>query len=186
MLLFHHIRGLTEGVVAFADRLREAGHEVSTPDLFEGAQFASIEEGAAYVEGVGFGTIAERGAAAASAVEGPLVVGGFSLGVLPAQKTAQTRSDVVGAILYHGAVPAEVFGDEWPKDVALQIHLGESDPFAEEDLPAARALVDQAGGDLFMYPTAAHLVTDSTSEDYDEAIAGEIVARSIAFLNGLG
>ena len=36
VLLFHHIQGLTEGVVAFADELRAAGHEVTTPDLFGG------------------------------------------------------------------------------------------------------------------------------------------------------
>lgn len=36
VLLFHHARGLTPGVVAFADRLRAAGHRVHTPDLYGG------------------------------------------------------------------------------------------------------------------------------------------------------
>ena len=50
VLLFHHLQGLTPGVVAFADALREAGHTVHTPDLFGGRTFASIEEGAAFTQ----------------------------------------------------------------------------------------------------------------------------------------
>ena len=45
VLLFHHIQGLTPGLVGFADRLRAAGHTVHTPDLFEGNTFATIPSG---------------------------------------------------------------------------------------------------------------------------------------------
>jgi dienelactone hydrolase len=45
VLLYHHIQGLTKGVRAFADDLRQAGHTVHTPDLFDGRTFGSIEEG---------------------------------------------------------------------------------------------------------------------------------------------
>ena len=48
VLLFHHLQGLTPGVVAFADALREAGHTVHTPDLFGGRTFACIKDGAAF------------------------------------------------------------------------------------------------------------------------------------------
>ncbi len=54
VLLFHHAQGLTPGVRAFADTLRAAGHIVHTPDLFDGRTFASIEEGLAYIGGIGF------------------------------------------------------------------------------------------------------------------------------------
>ena len=36
VLLYHHVQGLTEGVRSFADELRQAGHTVHTPDLFDG------------------------------------------------------------------------------------------------------------------------------------------------------
>ena len=36
IVLFHHAQGLTPGVTAFADELRQAGHIVHTPDLFDG------------------------------------------------------------------------------------------------------------------------------------------------------
>jgi dienelactone hydrolase len=40
--LFHHVQGLTPGVLAFADRLREAGHTVTAPDLFDGRSDAHL------------------------------------------------------------------------------------------------------------------------------------------------
>ncbi len=45
VLLYHHIQGLTDGVKAFAEELRQAGHTVHTPDLFEGRTFPNIEKG---------------------------------------------------------------------------------------------------------------------------------------------
>jgi dienelactone hydrolase len=44
VVLFHHAQGLTEGVHAFAEKLRAGGHHVTTPDLFEGARFDKVEE----------------------------------------------------------------------------------------------------------------------------------------------
>src|SRR6266540_7062462 len=63
VLLFHHAQGQTEEFAAFADELRRAGHTVHTPDLFDGRTFATIEEGMAYAQQVGFPEeIIERGA----------------------------------------------------------------------------------------------------------------------------
>ena len=53
LVLFHHVAGLTPGVTALADRWRAAGHEVTTPDLFEGRTFGSVEEGFAFVQSSG-------------------------------------------------------------------------------------------------------------------------------------
>ena len=47
VVLFHHVLGLGEGVQAFADELREAGHTVHTPDLYDGKTFKEIGEGIA-------------------------------------------------------------------------------------------------------------------------------------------
>ena len=91
ILLFHHALGLTPGVTDFADRLREAGHTVHTPDLYEGHTFRTVEEGVGYARETGFGTILERGVRAAEELPTEVVYAGFSLGVMPAQKLAQTR-----------------------------------------------------------------------------------------------
>lgn len=55
VVLFHHAQGLTPGVVAFADELRRAGHRVETPDLFGGRTFATLDEGVAHAQEIGFG-----------------------------------------------------------------------------------------------------------------------------------
>ena len=70
---------------------------------------------------------------------------GFSLGAAPAQMLAQTRPGARGALLYHSAIPAEVFGG-WPEGVPLQIHTMEDDALGDVD--DAREL----GGELFLYP----------------------------------
>src|SRR2546427_3486293 len=101
VLLFHHAQGQTAGFLAFADELREAGHTVHTPDLYDGNTFGDLKEGVAYAEQVGFPEIIRRGSAAAVELPADLVYAGFSLGVLPAQSLAQTRHGARGAILYH-------------------------------------------------------------------------------------
>ena len=65
LIVFHHAQGLTNGVKAFADELRAAGHTVHTPDLYEGKTFATLPEGMANVRELGFETIIARGRAAA-------------------------------------------------------------------------------------------------------------------------
>ena len=98
VLVFHHAQGLTPGMHAFAADLRAAGHVVHLPDLFEGRTFASIEEGVAHIEAVGFEEMRERGVRLADALPENLVYAGFSFGVLPAQKLAQTRPGARGAV----------------------------------------------------------------------------------------
>lgn len=182
LLLFHHALGLTPGVVAFADRLRAAGHEVTTPDLYRGATFDTLDDGVAHAEEIGMETIVERGVAAADGLPVDVVYAGFSLGVLPAQKLAQTRAGALGALLYHEGVAAENFGAPWPQDVALQVHVSERDPWCELDV--TRALVEEAtDGELFLYPGAAHLFTDLSSDEYDAQATDAVVERSLRFLS---
>jgi dienelactone hydrolase len=183
VLLFHHALGVTDGIEAFADRLRRGGHHVVVIDLFNGQRFDSIEDGVAHAEEVGFDTITDRGVAAADGLRGPVVTVGFSLGVLPAQKLAQTNPVVVGAVLCHGAVPPSAFGERWRDGVDVQVHLVEGDPWAAEDLDAARSLAQTAGGELFLYPGRGHLVSDSSHDDYDPTIATQITERTLAFLD---
>ena len=120
VVLFHHAQGLTQGVTAFAELLRAAGHEVHTPDLFDGETFDTLDAGMAHVEEIGFGEIIERGARAADAVGGTAVYAGFSLGVVPAQMLAQTRPGALGAVLCYSCVPVSEFGVSWPTDVPVQ------------------------------------------------------------------
>lgn len=185
VVLFHHAQGLTSGVHAFADQLRNAGHQVTVPDLFDGATFGSVNEGIFHANEIGFDTIIERGQSAVEGLPAGLVYAGFSLGVLPAQMLAQTRSGAKGALLCHACVPASEFGVPWPDSVPVQVHAMEADKlFTEEgDLDAARELVSTAAdAELFLYPGDQHLFTDTSLPDYNQAAADLLLERVLAFL----
>jgi dienelactone hydrolase len=189
VLLFHHAMGQTAGFHAFADELRSAGHTVHTPDLFDGRTFGSIDEGIAYAGQVGFGKIIERGEREAEDLPSELVYAGFSLGVVPAQKLAQTRPGARGALLFYSCLPASEFGSSWPADVPVQIHGMDADPiFVDEgDLDAARAIVDSTEhAELFLYPGDQHYFADSSLPSYDEIAATLLTQRVLAFLGDRG
>jgi dienelactone hydrolase len=184
--LFHHAQGLTPGVVAFAEELRRAGHTVHAPDLYDGRTFATLEEGAAHAKEIGFGEFMERGLRAVEGLPAELVYAGFSLGVLPAQRLAQTRPRARGALLFHACLPVSEFGLSWPAGVPVQIHAMEADPEFDNggDLPAAHALVEEAvNGELFLYPGGRHLFADSSLSSYDADAAALLGRRALAFLD---
>jgi len=183
VLLFHHIQGRTEGVLAFADDLRRAGHTVHSPDLFDGRTFGSIEEGFGFAREAGFDALRERGAAAADELGPGLVYAGFSFGVTIAQRLAQTRPGARGALLMYSCLPAAEFGEAWPEGVPVQIHGKEGDEFFDEDLPAARELAGSAAlAELFVYPGDQHLFADSSLDAYDPEASALLMERVQAFL----
>ena len=183
VLLYHHIQGLTDGVRAFADGLREDGHTVHAPDLFHGRTFGSIEEGFGFARETGFDAIRQRGAAAADELAPGLVYAGFSFGVTIAQRLAQTRPGARGALLMCSCIPVAEFGEAWPDGVPVQIHGKEGDEFFDEDLPAARELADSAANaELFIYPGDQHLFADSSLDAYDPEASTLLTERVRAFL----
>lgn len=185
VLLFHHAQGLTDGVVAFADRLRAAGHRVTVPDLYDGATFGSVEDGVAHAEHLGFESIIAVGVAVAETLPDRIVYAGFSLGALPAQKLAQTRHGASGALIFHGDVPFSTFGEAWPAGVDLQVHTNDNDPWCElgivEDL--VENVGEQANAELFLYPGSTHLFTDSSLPVYHAASAELVMQRTLEFLH---
>ncbi|MDR9803295.1 dienelactone hydrolase family protein [Rhizobium hidalgonense] len=187
VLLFHHAQGLTPGVRAFADALRANGHIVHTPDLFDGRMFQSIDEGLAYIGGIGFDDIRERGVRLADELPAALVYAGFSFGVLPAQKLAQTRPGARGALLFYSCLPIRgewAFGP-WPDGVPVQIHGMDSDPIfvGEGDIDAAREIVEAVeDAELFLYPGDQHYFADSSLPSYDADATALLTSRVLAFL----
>ncbi len=187
VLMFHHAQGLTEGVLAFADELRRAGHDVHVPDLYAGHVFDSLDEGLGYARETGFGEIQERGVRAADGLPSELVYAGFSLGAMSAQQLAQTRAGTRGALLFHSCVPPSEFGTGWPAGVPVQIHGMDADPFfVGDDADAARALVEVADdGELLLYPGNQHLFADRTLPSYDEEASTLLTRRVLEFLGRL-
>ncbi len=185
IVLFHHAQGITPGVVAFADQLRQAGHIVHTPDLFDGHTFESIEAGMGYIREIGFGEVMARGARSVEGLPTRLVYAGFSLGVVPAQMLAQTRAGARGALFFYSCVPVAEFGERWPQGVPVQVHGMDADPFFvdEGDIDAARALVAEAeNGELFLYPGNQHYFADSSLPSYDAEASALLMERVLGFL----
>jgi len=187
ILLFHHAHGLTRGCLAFAERLRAAGHVVHTPDLYDGKIFTDLTEGVRYAEEVGFDTIIERCRLAANGLPDRMVYAGFSLGVLPAQMLTQTRPGAKGALLFHGCVPTSEFGRPWPMGVPVQIHMMDADEWVlppNQDLDAARQLSETvASAELFLYPGNRHLFADNSLPDYDQKAAALLLDRVLSVLD---
>lgn len=186
VLLFHHAQGLTPGVAAFADELRRAGHTVHTPDLYDGRTFATLDGGIDHAREAGFGELLERGVRAADELPSELVYAGFSLGVMPAQKLAQTRPGACGALLFYSCLPVAEFSSAWPAGVPVHVHGMDADPlFVDEgDIDAARALVDGVeDAELFLYPGSQHLFADSSLPSYDADAATLLLQRVLTFLS---
>lgn len=191
IVLFHHVLGVTTGIGALAQKLRDDGHIVHLPDLFDGQTFADIDAGVAFVEEVGFDAIVERGVSAAAGLPESVVYCGISLGVMPAQRLAQTRPGARGALLLEACAPPDAFAARWPVGLPAQVHGMADDPFfsGEGDIEAARALVAQAEppgtAELFVYSGDRHLFTDESLASYDADATGLVLERSRAFLRAI-
>jgi dienelactone hydrolase len=183
VVIFHHALGLTEGVQQFADALRSLGHEVTTPDLFEGRLFTTLDEGVAYAQSIGWDTVIGRGFSLVADVPRPLVTIGMSLGCLPAQALAQ-RGDAAACILAHSLVPFEAFGGVWPEGVPLQIHISDNDPWEDMDVVTAQASATPEAF-LYLYPGEAHTFLDSSSDEYNEAYRSLALGRIADLLDNL-
>ncbi|MDH2444823.1 dienelactone hydrolase family protein [Amnibacterium sp. CER49] len=192
IVLFHHVQGLTDGVRAFARRLEEGGHEVIAPDLFDGARAGSIEEGLALAGRIGDEVLDARADAAIESAAPGVVVAGMSFGVMAAQRIAQTRAGVRGALLYESCLP--VTGEwaigPWPDGLPVQIHGKADDPvFAGDgDLDAARELVALARpgtAAVFTYPGDQHLFLDESLPGYDADATRLVIERSLELLRAV-
>jgi dienelactone hydrolase len=184
VILFNHALGVTDGVRAFAERLRAGGHQVTVVDLFQGKTFDDIETGVAYEEEVGWDEMVARSEAAIAPLPPEVVIGGFSLGAVYAQRLTQTRTGALGALLYHGGDQPLDEDETWPAGAGLQVHVSESDKWFNRE--GGEQLVSQADGELFLYPGSGHLFTDSSWEEYDEASTTLVIERSLAFLDRVG
>jgi dienelactone hydrolase len=185
VILFNHALGVTEGVRAFADRLRAGGHQVTVGDLFQGKTFDDIESGVAYEEELDWDEVVARSEALIAPLPPEVVIGGFSLGAVYAQRLTQTRKGALGALLYHGGDQPLDEDETWPAAAGLQVHVSEGDKWFNRE--GSEQLVSAVpGGELFLYPGSGHLFTDSSWEEYDEASTTLVIERSLAFLDRVG
>ncbi|GAA3997313.1 dienelactone hydrolase family protein [Streptomyces marokkonensis] len=187
IVLFHPTLGLRPAVRQAADRLREAGHQVWTPDLFEGRTFDTVEEGMAHHEEIGKEELLKRAVlAAAPYSERGLVYAGFSLGASVAQTLALGDHRSRGLLLLHGT--SDIAANASVDDLPVQLHVAEPDAFETDDWLSAWYLqMGRTGADVevYRYAGAGHLYTDPGLPDYDEEAAEATWRVALGFLDSL-
>ncbi|MFI0236688.1 dienelactone hydrolase family protein [Streptomyces sp. NPDC016845] len=187
IMLFHSTFGLRPAVEAAADRLRDAGHTVWTPDLFEGKTFDTVEEGMAHRDEIGKDELLKRAVlAAAPYSDRGLVYAGFSFGAATAQTLALGDEKAKGLLLLHGT--SDLAENASVDGLPVQLHVAEPDPFETDDwLTAWYLQMGRAGADVevYRYAGAGHLYTDPGLDDYDEEAAEATWRVALGFLETL-
>ncbi|MFF4757507.1 dienelactone hydrolase family protein [Streptomyces sp. NPDC001292] len=187
IVLFHSTYGLRPAVHQAADRLRAAGHEVWTPDLFGGRSFDTVEEGRACKDSIGKDELLKRAVlAAAPYSERGLVYAGFSFGAATAQTLALGDDKARGLLLLHGT--SDVAPNASADGLPVQLHVAEPDPFEPDDWLSAWYLqMGRTGADVevYRYAGAGHLYTDPDLPDYDEEAAEATWRVALGFLADL-
>jgi dienelactone hydrolase len=186
VVLFHHAQGLRPDVVAWANSLREAGHEVRIPDLYDGVTFERLDDGIAHRDELGIPALIQKAGEFLEGLPEDLVYAGFSMGASTAHYFAVTRPGARGALLMHGTAPPQTLGGaEWPSGAPAQLHYAEGDPYLDTDnIEAFEQSVRGVGAPLevFTYPGDRHLFADPEGPDYDEASAKLMLERELDFL----
>lgn len=190
VVLFHSVLGRTPGFMAFAERLRDAGHRVHTPDLYQGEVFGAYDEAFAFLERFGgVPRLIARTHQAATALPADVVYAGFSNGAGSAELLALTRAGARGALLVAGCAPVATLGvDTWPATLPVQLHIAARDPFRDPAFVEPFVADVRASGAPFAfveYDTDGHLFADAGLPEYDAAAAALLLERALAFLDGL-
>ncbi|MGW0436287.1 dienelactone hydrolase family protein [Micromonospora sp. NPDC003197] len=185
--LFHSVYGLRPAVLAAADRFRAAGHQVVTPDLYDGEVAATVDEGFGLSERIGWAQIMHRARDAVRDLPVDTVLAGFSMGTGVVSGLLTERRETAGLLLLHGTG-----GELSPLRAGLpvQLHIAQPDEyFSDADVAAWRKATVEAGAavEIFTYPGVRHLFTDPSVADQsvadgDKAASARVWQRSLDFL----
>jgi carboxymethylenebutenolidase len=189
ILVLHAWWGLNEDVLAYADRLADAGFAVLAPDMFEGAVATEIEDAEKLVatgderaEGIVLAAVDALGERLGP--EAPLGVLGFSFGAAYAILAPSERGRLSAAVVYYGSY----YGDFLAKSNApLLGHFAEDDDFEpDENIQALEDGLRAAGREVTIhrYPGTGHWFAEPSRDAYQAEAAELAFERTVAFLRG--
>ncbi|MFI5924563.1 dienelactone hydrolase family protein [Micromonospora sp. NPDC051543] len=182
VVLYHSVYGLRPAVRAAADRLRAAGHQVTTPDLYGVPAADTVEDGFALLDKIGHELVLDRARAALRDLPPQTVLAGFSMGAGVAGALLAERPDAAGLLLLHGTGGAP---DVVRPGLPVQLHVADPDPYdAPDEIDEWQRAMADAGADLtvFRYPGVGHLFTDPALSEYAPDAATAAWPRVLAFL----
>lgn len=180
--LFHSVLGLRPVELSAAERLRAAGHEVTTPDLYHGTTASTLDEGFAVKDRIGWAALADRASDAVRDLPADTVLAGMSMGAAMVGTLLPRRPGTAGVLLLHALtdLPATV-----REGLPIQLHAADPDDFAPPAaIPGWLAAAGRAGADaqVFTYPHAGHFYTDASLPDHDEQAETLTWQRILEFL----
>jgi dienelactone hydrolase len=168
LVLFHSMLGLRPVELQAAQRLRRQGHEVVTPDLYEGRTAATLDEGFPLMREIGWTAITQRARRAVAPLPADAVLAGLSMGVGVVGSLLPERGRAAGVLMLHALADMPAMARD---GLPVQVHVGGLDvDFAPPAAVAAwQASASRSGaqGRVFIYPNAGHFYTDASLPDHD-------------------
>jgi dienelactone hydrolase len=167
IVLFHSMLGLRPVELRAADRLRVAGHQVVTPDLYAGQTASTLDEGFRLKDHrIGWATIEQRAHQAVHNLPADTVLAGISMGAGVVSTLLPHRPDTAGVLLLHGlaSIPTAA-----RNGLPIQLHVADADEFAPPaEVSAWLDAATRTGADaqVFTYQHAGHFYTDTSLPDH--------------------
>jgi carboxymethylenebutenolidase len=188
VVVFHAWWGLNADVIAFADRLVDAGLAVVAPDVFGGEVASTVEEAErlagsadeAAVDAIALAAVdhlAERLGPAAK-----LAALGFSFGAHWSMWSPAERDRLAASVVYYGTTGGPFLARA---SVPVLGHFAETDPFeSDEGVAEFEDTLRSAGRDvvIYRYPGTGHWFAEPSRDAYRDEAADLAFERTVAFL----
>ncbi|MFF3177109.1 dienelactone hydrolase family protein [Streptomyces sp. NPDC057900] len=181
--LFHSVLGLRSAEVLAAERLRRAGHEVITPDLFSGETASTLDGGFRLVKRIGWEAVVKHARQALEGMPDETVLAGVSMGTGVVAELWPERPATAGVLLLHAAVDLP---DSVRPGLRVQLHAAEPDDFAPPERVATFCQAAREAGievEVFRYPGVGHFYIDGELPDHDLAATELTWRRVLEFLS---
>jgi dienelactone hydrolase len=168
IVLFHSVLGLRPVERSAAEQLRLAGHEVVTPDLYQGRTASTLDQGFELMNEVGWPVMTQRARRALEGLPADVVLAGISMGAGIVGALLPDRPHTAAVLLLHAL--ADIPATARP-GLPIHAHVADPDDFAPHaHIAAWLDTADRIGVDarVFTYPQACHFYTDASLPDYNE------------------
>src|SRR5919109_5382684 len=188
VVVLHAWWGLNDDVIAYADRLADAGFAVIAPDMFRG-QVATEPEDAERLSNEGDAGIA--GDVAWAAIDRladelgpdvPIGVLGWSFGAAYAIWSPSVRDSARATVAYYGTYTEPFIAEA---TAPLLGHFAEHDPFtSEDDIRELEEAYRKAGRAIttYRYPGTGHWFAEPSRDAYRPEAAELAFERTVAYL----
>jgi carboxymethylenebutenolidase len=188
VIVFHPWWGLNDDIVAYADRLAEAGFAVGAPDLYAGRVASTIDEAErmsdsfdeAAADTIALATIDRLGDRLGPSSK--LGAVGFSMGGAWSMWSPAQRDRIKASVVYYGSI-------EGPSLTRTAVpvlgHVAETDPYeSQEAIAKFEATLRDAGREVTIhrYPGTGHWFAEPSRDAYRAEAADLAFERTFDFL----